>query len=311
MRVLVTGPAGFVGRALIPRLARDGHEVIPGDRGVIGNLGPDSNLVSTLAGVDGVIHLAARVHVMRETYPEPDEDYDWVNAEGTLKLAEDAAAAGVRRLVFLSTAKVMGEEGRHQPFTEDDPPAPADAYARSKLRAEKHLAEVAFLTGMEAVILRPPLVYGPGVKGNFLSLVRHVLNGRTLPLGGVANRRSLLSVANLTDALATALTHPAAAGLTAFVSDGQDVSTADLVRRIAAAAGRTPRLAAVPPWLLAGAARVAGRGAAARRLLGSYAVSSARIRSTLGWTPPQDLDAGLAQTVDWYLAQAPGRSGQG
>lgn len=309
MRVLVTGADGFVGRAVVPRLERDGHAVVRGDRATIGHIGPDSDLVSRLAGIEAVVHLAARAHVMRETFPEPNEDYDWINAEGTLKLAEDAAAAGVRRFVYLSTAKVMGEVGGDRPFAETDPPAPDDAYARSKLRAEKHLAEVAFLTGMETVVLRPPLVYGPGVKGNFLSLVRIVLGGRSLPLGAVANRRSLVSLTNLADAVAAAVVHPAAVGLTAFVSDGEDVSTADLVRRIAAAAGRAPRLMSVPPWLLAGAARLAGRGAQARRLLGSYAVSSERFRVATGWTPPQDLDSGLAETVHWFLGQPPGPAG--
>ncbi len=302
MRVLVTGPTGFVGRAAMARLGRDGHEVIPGGRRDIGNLGPDANMVDRLAGVEAIVHLAARAHVMRETYPEPNEDYDWVNAEGTFKLAEDATAAGVRRFVYLSTAKVMGPVGRAKPFTETDAPDPADAYAASKLRAELHLAEVAFLTGLEVVVLRAPLVYGPGVKGNFLSLMHHALSRRPLPLASIANRRSLISLDNLTDALAVAVTHPAAAGLTAFVSDGEDVSTPALIRRIATAAGRTPKLVALPPWLLRGGARLTGKGAVADRLLGSYAVSNAKFRSATGWDPPQSLDGGLAETVSWFLS---------
>lgn len=305
MRVLVTGPTGFVGRAATTRLSQDGHEVIAGGRRDIGNLGPDANMVEHLAGIDVIVHLAARAHVMRETYPEPNEDYDWINAEGTFKLAEDAAAAGVRRFVYLSTAKVMGPVGKVHPFAETDAPDPADAYARSKLRAELHLAEVAFLTGLEVAVLRAPLVYGPGVKGNFLALIRHALSGRRLPLASVANRRSLVSLGNLTDALAVAVTHPAAAGLTAFVSDGEDLSTPDLIRRIAAAAGRASRLVAVPAWLLRGGARLTGKGAMADRLLGSYAVSNATFRSATDWTPPQDVDAGLADTVGWYLRTYP------
>ena len=305
MRVLVTGPTGFVGPAAMARLSQDGHQVIAGGRRDIGNLGPDANMVERLAGIDAIVHLAARAHVMRETYPEPNEDYDWVNAEGTFKLAEDAAAAGVRRFVYLSTAKVMGPVGKGRPFTETDRPDPGDAYARSKLRAELHLAEVAFLTGLEVAMLRAPLVYGPGVKGNFLALIRHALGDRQLPLAGVANRRSLVSLDNLADALAVAVAHSAAVGLTAFVSDGEDVSTPDLIRRIAATAGRAPRLAAVPPWLLRGGARLAGKGAMADRLLGSYAVSNAMFRSATGWSPPQNLDAGLADTVGWYLRTYP------
>ena len=301
MRVLVTGPTGFVGRAVTARLRQDGHEVVAGGRREIGGLGPDANMVDHLVGIDAIVHLAARVHVMRETYPEPNEDYDWINAEGTFKLAEDAAAAGVRRFVYLSTVKVMGDVGHSRQFTEADAPDPADAYARSKMRAELHLSEVAFLTGLEVVVLRSPLVYGPGVRGNFLSLIRHALGRRPLPLGSVANRRSMISLANLADALAVALTHPEAAGMTAFVSDGEDVSTAALIRRIAAAAGRAPKLFGVPPVLLRSAARLAGRGAMADRLLGSFAVSTARFRSITGWAPPQGLDAGLAETVGWYL----------
>ncbi len=302
MRVLVTGPTGFVGRAAMVRLDQDGHEVIPGGRQDIGNLGPDANMVDRLAGVETIVHLAARAHVMRETYPEPNEDYDWVNAEGTFKLAEDAATAGVRRFVYLSTAKVMGPVGRAQPFAETDTPDPVDAYATSKLRAELHLAEVAFLTGLEVVVLRAPLVYGPGVKGNFLSLMHHALSRRPLPLASVSNRRSLISLDNLTDALAVAVTHPGTVGLTAFVSDGEDVSTPALIGRIAAAADQAPRLVALPPWLLRGAARLAGKGAVADRLLGSYAVSNARFHSVTGWEPPQSLDGGLAETVNWFLS---------
>ena len=310
--VHVTGASGFVGRVLCDVLAASGCAVRKAMRAAAGNadmvavgeIGPGTDWRAALDGVETVVHLAARTHVLRETSPDPLAAYLRVNAAGTERLARSAAAHGVRRLVFLSSVKVNGERTGDRPFSEDDPPRPEDAYGVSKREAEQALARVASETGLETVVLRPPLVYGPGVKANFLRLMRLVARGVPLPLGAVVNRRSLIYAGNLVHAIVTALNAPAAAGRTYLVSDGEDVSTPELVRRLAQALGVKPRLLPVPPMVLGLAAALAGKRGELARLTGSLQVDSSRIRSELAWRPPFTLAQGLDQTARWYHSRS-------
>lgn len=317
MKVLVTGASGFVGRGLCPVLVEQGHEVVavlrsasaiemPKQLGaypspaIVGSIGPETNWQPLLQGVHAVVHLAARVHVMVDVATDPLAAFRSVNTEGTLNLARQCAAAGVRRFVFVSSIKVNGE-GRKQPYSESDPALPQDAYAISKWEAELGLREIESATGMAVVILRPPLVYGPGVGANFLRLMRMVEKRRPLPFGRVENRRSLLYLGNFTDAIRLCLEHPAAAGKTYLLSDGEDVSSADLVRRLARAMKRPTRLLPVPASWLRRAGALAGRSAEMDRLLGSLAVDSSQIRRELGWRPPFSMEDGLGQAVAYFL----------
>ncbi len=318
-RVLVTGGTGFIGRTLCPALLAAGHEVSVSARdpraaeameGVevrpVSGLGPDTDWTAALDGVEAVVHLAARVHVTEERSADPLSEYRHVNTDGTRRLAEAAAAAGVRRLVFLSTIKVNGEATGHAPFSESDPAAPGDAYAASKCEAEKALFEVAAQGAIEAVVLRPPLVYGAGVKGNFLALLKMCRIAPPLPLGGVSNRRSLIYAGNLADAIRLCLTHPGAAGRTFLVRDGDDVSTPELIRRVAAALGRPARLFPVPLPLLRAAGRATGKSEVVARLLDSLRVDDGQIRRDLGWAPPFTMAQGLDATAAWFTS--PNRS---
>jgi nucleoside-diphosphate-sugar epimerase len=311
--VLVTGASGFVGRALCPRLRAAGHRVAISTRDrraargldvddvhVIDALGPETDWRPALGGVEMVVHLAARVHAMDEPRAHATRLHRQANARGTLRLAEAAAKAGVRRLVFLSTVKVNGERTDRAPFREGDPPAPADAYARAKWEAETGLAELAARTGLEVVTLRPPLVYGPGVGGNFLTLLKICQARVPLPLAGAANRRSLIFVGNLADAIAGCLDRPAAAGGTYLLRDGEDISTADLLRLTAQALDRPARLFALPGGVLRLAGAVVGKSAMVARLLDSLVVDDGKIRRELGWTPPFTLAHGLSETAAWF-----------
>lgn len=322
-RVLVTGANGFVGTALAAALSKRGMPARlavrderaalrlargPGEADVVavGDVGAATDWRAALKGVDAVVHLAARSHVMREHAADPLAAYRAVNVEGTRRLARDAEAAGVRRLVFVSSVKVNGERTGERAFTEEDPPAPEDAYGISKWEAEQALWDAAGKGGTGAVVLRPPLMYGPGVKGNFLSLVRAVARGTPLPLASVDNRRSLLFVGNLVDAVLLCIDHPAAGG-TYLLADGPDVSTPELARGIGEALGRRARLLHVPPALLRLAGAASGRSPAVSRLLGSLRVDSARIRRELGWRPGATLAQGLAETARWYHEYADSR----
>jgi len=304
MQVLITGANGFVGRALVSALSGAGHTVVPAVRRatglpnqvLVGELGPATDWDGALAGCEAVVHLAARVHVMRDEASDPLAEFRRVNSEGTLKLAREAVKAEVKRFVFISTVKVNGE-GRDEPYRETDVPAPEDAYAVSKWEAEQGLHRIAQETGLEVVILRPPLVYGPGVKANFLRLRHIVQRGWPLPLGAIRNRRSLLYLGNFVDAIRLCVEHPAAAGQTFLLDDGEAVSTPDLVRALATAMGRPARLLAVPVGMLEFVGALLGKRAAVARLAGSLYVDSAAIRSRLGWTPPFSMEAGLAATV--------------
>lgn len=313
--VLVTGASGFVGRALVDRLLADGVPTLAAVRGAVvlpvgaqrvqaPNLGPDGDWRVALAGAACVVHLAARVHVMRDGAAHPLAEFRRVNVDGTLALARQAAAAGVRRFVFVSSIKVNGEESAAgRPFSADDVPAPGDPYGISKHEAEQGLWAVAAETGLQVVVVRPVLVYGPGVKANFRSLMGWLARGLPLPLGAIHNRRSLLALDNLTDLLATCIDHPAAAGHVFLASDGEDLSTTELLRRLGATLGRPARLLPLPASWLEGAARLIGRGAVAQRLCGSLQVDIGKTRDLLGWTPPVTVDEALQKTARAFLVQ--------
>ena len=311
--ILVTGATGFVGGALVRRLAAD-----PACTGVVaavrrkaesrpegvrqvqvGDLLPTTDWGLALECVDAVVHCAARVHVMQDDATDPLLAYREVNLKGTLNLASQAAQAGVGRFVFVSSIKVNGEATRPgQAFTADDVPAPLDPYGVSKLEAEHGLREIQEQTGMEVVIVRPPLVYGPGVKANFASMMRWVARRMPLPLGSIHNARSMVALDNLVDLMVTCLNHPAAAGQTFLVSDGQDVSTTELLRRTAKAMGKNVLLLPVPTSVLEWGAAMMGKRAVAQRLCGSLRVDITKTRHLLGWTPPLTLDQGLKKAVE-------------
>ena len=245
-----------------------------------------------------VIHLAARVHVMNDTDANPLVAFRTVNFDGTLNLARQAAAAGVKRFVFVSSVKVNGESTPHgQAFTETDAPSPQDAYGQSKHEAEQGLRQLSADTGMETVIIRPALVYGPGVKANFAALMRAVKLGWPLPLGAVHNQRSLVALDNLVDFIVTCITHPQAANHTFLVSDGHDLSTTELVRGMAQAGGVPARLLPVPVWALRAGASLLGRGDAVQRLCGNLQVDITKARSLLGWVPPVSVQEGLRRAM--------------
>lgn len=311
MRVLLTGATGFVGRHTVPLLVARGHHVRaalrsakegPWEPAVVGDIGPDTDWTAALDGVDAVIHMAARVHVMRDKAADPLAEFRRVNTAGTVRLAEQAAAAGVKRFVFLSSIKAMVDESRPTPLEVATPPDPHSPYGISKLEAERALAAISARTGMEVAVIRPPLVYGPGAAGNMRALVKLVATGLPLPLGGIHNRRSLIYVGNLADAVVTVLEHPDAAGGTFLVQDGEPVSTADLVRAIAAAMGRPARLVPVPRGLMALGAALTGTRAVFDRLAGTLTVDDGPIRERLGWRPPHDLASGLRATAEWFKA---------
>jgi len=312
-RILVTGASGFVGSALCPaldaagyptrRAVRKGSEQgqSPGESVSVGQIGASTNWAEALHGVECVVHLAARTHVLGETASDPLSAYRRINVEGTRRLAEQAAAAGARRLVFLSSIKVNGERTGAQPFTEDDHPKPEDAYGTTKWEAEQMLREIEGKTRLEVMILRPPLVYGPGVKGNFLRLLRLVARRWPLPLASVRNQRSMIYVGNLVDSILACIRAPAATGRLYLVSDGTDISTPELLRSVAEALAVSPRLFSVPPSVLMLAATLLGQRAEASRLLGSLQANSSRIRRELGWRPRYTMEEGLAATARWFL----------
>jgi nucleoside-diphosphate-sugar epimerase len=312
--VLVTGANGFVGRATLARLSNDatwtaraavrrhvanspaGSETI-----AVGDLGPDTEWRTAVRNADAVIHAAARVHVMRDTAGDPLALFRRVNVQGTERLAQEAAEAGVRRFVYISSIKVNGESTPlGAAFTERSIPHPADPYGISKHEAETALAEIGRATGMEVVVVRPPLVYGPGVKANFLSMMKWINRGLPIPLGSVHNRRSLVAVDNLADLIVEALGNPRAANQTFLASDGEDLSTSDLMRRVGAALGRPARLVPVPTSLLIASLAAIGKRRIAERLLWSLEVDSSKARSLLDWRPPLTVDAGLRLAAEAF-----------
>lgn len=307
MKLLITGANGFVGNALQREAIGRGMQVHTTQR--TGPVGPGAFAVgpstaqtswtSALQGVHTVVHAAARVHVMNDTAQDPLAAFRETNTAGTLHLARQAAACGVRRLVFISSIKVNGESTvAGHPFKATDTPAPIDPYGVSKCEAEQGLQAIAADTGLEVVTVRPPLIYGPGVKANFASLLRTVSRGLPLPLGAAThNRRSLVALDNLVDLLLACVDHPAAAGQTFLVSDDDDLSTTDLIRRMGQAVGRPARLLPVPTSLLNLGAALVGRKAVAQRLLGNLQVDITHTREVLGWTPPIGVDEGLRRAA--------------
>jgi nucleoside-diphosphate-sugar epimerase len=321
MKLLLTGASGFVGTALLnaPRsrnftvqaMVRSPAQVkgLPADVQplVMTSLPELAQQPDLLTGVDCIVHLAARVHVMRDRLANPLAAFRAVNTEATAALARAAAAAGVRRFVYLSSIKVNGEGQADCPpltqktYTAASKPNPQDPYGISKWEAETALHEIAAETGLEVVVIRPPLVYGPQVKANFLQLMKAVRSGIPLPFGGVKNSRSLVFVDNLVDAILASAEHPAAPGHTFLVSDGEDVSTAGLIRQLAIALDRPARLLPIPPFTLQMAGQLTGKSAAVQRLLSSLTVDNGLICRTLDWSPNYCLEQSLKITADWYL----------
>lgn len=306
-KVLVTGAGGFVGRALVEAFGNINHiECIGGLRRgepiqtdycrfvVLGDLIEQTDRSQVLEGVNVVVHAAARVHVMNDSSTDPLLEYRKSNVEATLDLAEQAANAGVRRFIFISTIKVNGErtESEH-PFSADDIPVPVDPYAISKLEAEEGLQRLSKLTGMEVVIIRPPLVYGPGVKGNFSSMVKLVRSGIPLPFGCIDNKRSLVALDNLTSLIVRCIDHPGAANQIFLAGDARDLSTTELLRVLAKVMNKPSRLIPVSGSILQWGAKLLGREAVAQRLLDSLQVDLSKNNLLLGWVPPVSVEDGL------------------
>lgn len=313
--VLVTGASGFVGKYLCHELEKYGHTVRPVYRrnitiehlrtgALVEDVDSKTNWSEALKGIDVVIHLAARVHVMHDDAVGSLDEFLKVNLHGTANLAKQAAASGVKRFVYVSSVKVNGEFTGARPFSGSDQPGPQDAYGISKWQAEQALHNISRETGMEVVIIRPPLVYGPGVKANFAKLLGTVNRGVPLPFTRIENSRSLIYVENLVDALIACATHPAAAGQTYLVSDGENVSTPQLIRLLAEALHRPNRTFPVPLTLMHAAARLIGKSAAIDRLTQSLEVDSSKIRNELSWKPPYTMTQGLQVTADWYCQLA-------
>ena len=313
--VMVTGANGFVGQVLcaeairrnlrIRGAMRSAGELPAGAEPVIvGAIDGATDWTDALRGVDAVIHLAARVHVMKEPAADPLAEFLRINLHGTANIARQAVRAGVRRFVYVSSIKVNGEQTTGtQSFTESDRPDPQDAYAVSKWQAEQALQHIAQETGLEVVIVRPPLVYGPGVKGNFIKLLAAIDRGVPLPLAGAHNIRSLVYAGNLADALIACASHPDAVGQTYLVTDSNGVSMAALVEKIAHALGRHSRSFYFPPSLLRATAVLFGRAEQVDRLFGSLRASDEKIRSELSWLPPYTLEQGLRETADWFRGE--------
>ena len=311
-KILVTGASGFVGEAVVFRLLLDKKFTpIAAARGATRLNGlctvvpfelTDSKALPNLNDVQVVIHAAARVHVMNETAIDALTEFRKVNVEGTLRLARRAAESGVKRFIFISSIKVNGESTvLGKPFKANDLPAPADPYGVSKHEAEEALKQLSLDTGMEVVIIRPPLVYGPGVKANFLSMLSWLNKGVPLPLGAIRNRRSLVAIGNLVDLIVTCIEHPAAANQIFLVSDGEDLSTTQLLRRLASALGKRAWLLPLPEWLLKLAALALGKQTIVQRICGSLQVDISKNREILDWTPTINIEKAMRQTAGHYL----------
>jgi len=309
MKLLITGANGFVGKSLCAELRYQGHtvlaavrsldkQVVDVDKVLITSIGKETDWCSALQNVEVVIHLAARVHVMNETVVDPLTEFRKVNVDGTLNLAMQAAKAGVKRFIFISSAKVNGEQTElGKPFTEASAANSQDAYGISKHEAEQGLMRIAEQTGMEVVIIRPPLVYGAGVKANFATMMRAVKQGIPLPLGAIHNKRSFVYVGNLVSFILRCVDHPAAANQTFLVSDGHDLSTTELLQACAVALGVKARLLPVPQKFLELCLAVLGKRAVAQRLCGNLQVDISKAHTLLGWAPPISQTDGLKATV--------------
>ncbi|MCD5985005.1 UDP-glucose 4-epimerase family protein [Pseudomonas sp. CDFA 610] len=313
--IAITGATGFVGSALVRQLIeRTEHPIRVAVRGsyvnsgervhavTVGSLSPDNQWASFVEGASVVIHCAARVHVLNDSVAHPELEYFRANVEATLNLAEQAAAAGVRRFIFLSSIKVNGETtSPGQPFKSTDTCSPADPYGVSKYKAEQGLRELSARTGMEVVIIRPVLVYGPGVKANFLNMMRWLDRRVPMPLGAINNRRSLVALGNLVDLLVTCIAHPAAAGETFLVSDAHDLSTTQLLEEMGRALAKPARLIPVPGWMLRCAATLLGKKEFSQRLCSSLQVDISRTCEVLDWLPPIRFENAMKETARHYL----------
>ena len=302
-KLLITGASGFVGKALVAKL--DNRQLV-----LLGRAAPqqtdkayfqldlaaNTDYSSALTAVEVVIHCAARVHMMHDNAAEPLAAFRQVNTQGTLNLARQAAAAGVKRFIFLSSVKVNGEAtAEGMAFSNHDTAAPQDAYGISKAEAEAGLKQIAAETAMEVVIIRPPLVYGPGVKANFAAMLKLAQKNLPLPLGAIHNKRSLVALDNLVDLIVTCIDHPKAANQTFLVSDDQDVSTTELLKLMTRAAGKAPWLMPVPISWLKLAGKLTGKQAVVDRLCGNLQVDISHTKQILGWTPPLTLEQGIAR----------------
>ncbi len=312
LSVLVTGANGFVGKPLCEALFEQGQAVRAAVRGAnrqvehcetvaVGELNGQTDWTNALPGVKVVIHLAARVHVMNDTSTDALAEFRRVNVEGTLHLARQAVKVGVQRFIFISSIKVNGEGTLlGHPYTTEDLPAPVDPYGISKREAEDGLSQLAIDTGLEVVIIRPPLIYGPGVKANFLSMIRLLDKGVPLPLGAIRNQRSLVALDNLIDLIITCIHHPVAANQTFLVADGEDISTPELLKRTATALGKKAWLLPIPDFLLALGATLIGKQAMAQRLCGSLQIDISKTCTLLDWKPPVKVDEALHKTAHFY-----------
>lgn len=312
--ILVTGASGFIGQAVVGRLLaepklgrvvatsrRSEHKFSEEVETHQKQLGSETDWSATLKNISAVVHCAARVHVMSDTATNPLEKYRQTNVVGTMALAQQAARAGVRRFVFVSSIKVNGEATlKMRPFSASDTPAPIDPYGISKMEAENGLRQLASQTGMEVVIVRPPLVYGAGVKANFHTIMRWLARGIPLPLGALHNRRSMIALDNLVDLIINCLVHPAAANKTLLAADGPALSTTEFLRKLGIALGRPARLIPVPEALIRGGAAMVGKSDIAQRLCDSLEVDSSETRALLGWRPPLSVEQGLSRAADGY-----------
>lgn len=313
--LLLTGITGFVGTALTRHLYQQGHTLIVVVRSFndsltnsiqqiqIDDLLPNTDWGTAFNDVDTIIHLAARVHVMRDTAANPLNEFRRTNTAATLNLAQQAAAAGVHRFIYLSSIKVNGEHTTNKPFTPKSTTIPTDPYGLSKYEAEQGLMEIAQRTAMEVVIIRPPLVYGEGVKGNFAQLMNWLHKGIPLPLGAIHNQRSLVALPNLIDLITTCIDHPAAANQAFLVSDGKDLSTTGLLKHLAQALDKPARLLPVPQTCLETGLNLLGKQAIAQRLCGNLQIDIRHTCETLNWEPPVSVDDALQQTTQAWLKQ--------
>jgi nucleoside-diphosphate-sugar epimerase len=312
-KILITGASGFVGRKIcntlhsrsIPFIAavRDNAK---GNQFKVGNLTDATKWTDVLYGCDVVIHLAARVHVMKDNARAPLDAYRAVNVDATMNLARQAVEQGIKRFIFVSSVKVNGEMTTDKPFCASDRPAPVDPYGQSKFEAECALRTLSRDTGLELVIVRPPLVYGPGVRANFLKLMQFVKLGLPLPFGMVQNRRSMVSLNNLIDLLILCIYHPNAVGKVFMVSDDDDLSLPDLILLIAKSMGKNPIMVPVPVDLMMVCARIFGKTENANRLFGSLQVDITNTKECLGWQPVESVETAVKKTVSDFLEQSPG-----
>ena len=316
IKILITGATGFIGKSLVTQLLAENYLLSAAIRNTsncmspdiqqipVGDLSTNTDWGNALSDIDIVIHLAARVHVMDDTSLDPLAKFREINTEGTLNLARQAASNNISRFIFLSSIKVNGENTDfRKPFTKDDKHKPSDPYGLSKYEAEVGLKAIADNTGMEVVIIRPPLVYGPNVKANFKSMVSWLDKGIPLPLGSIHNKRSLVALDNLVDLIITCIKHPSAANQTFLASDDEDISTTELLQRMAKALGKPARLIPIPSSLLNAGAALLGKRDIAQRLCGSLQVDINHTKQTLCWKPPVSVDEALQKTADAYLNQ--------